>query len=69
MEMKWHRWPDEKPPEDDLYIIYAPSMDPEKPLITVAWYDPRIDEWSLLPEVWIDAIHSWMFLPDPPTEE
>jgi len=64
--MIWHKWPDEKPPEDGAYLIYAPSADPEKPLIATAWYNSACDGWSLLPIVWINAIRAWMFLPDPP---
>jgi hypothetical protein len=52
------------PKKDGRYLIYAPSLDKNKGLIAMAWYDPI--GWSLLPSAWINAITHWMPLPTPP---
>ena len=54
------------PDKDALYIVHAPSADPERPLIHVAWYEPDGYGWSFLPKVWTDAITHWMPMPDAP---
>ena len=64
--MKWYKWPENKPTEDKLYIVYAPSMDKDKPFLRTAWYDPSGFGWSLMPAVFIDVIEAWMELPEPP---
>jgi len=56
---------EERLPDDALCLVYAPSADPDKPLINTAWYDKTYG-WSLLPKVWCDAITHWMPLPEPP---
>jgi hypothetical protein len=61
----WHNIKKEKPPKDAPYIIHAPSLDYQKPMIQIAWYNPS-SGWSLIPEVWIDSITHWMPLPKPP---
>ena len=68
-ELCWHAVADGLPAEDTAVIIYAPSMDPDKPLIVIAWYDPA-SGFSLIP-VWAEAVTHWMYLPEPPddTEE
>lgn len=66
--MNWVPVTDRLPTEDGKYLIYAPSADPDKPFIHVAWYDPGFG-WSLLPQVWVDAITHWMEFPGPPEEE
>ena len=61
-------WVDAKktlPKEDGHYIIHAPSADPKKPFVTMAWYNPA-SGWSLLPECWCKAITHWMPKPKPP---
>jgi transcription elongation factor Elf1 len=63
--MNWIDIAKELPKEDKPYLIHAPSMDEKKPLIKIAWYNPKTG-WSLLPECWIDAITHWMPLPIPP---
>lgn len=42
------------PPSDPgWYVVYAPSMDPDKPLLAIVeWNGTR---W-LLPDVWNDAV-------------
>jgi hypothetical protein len=54
------------PPTDGKVLIYAPSADDAKPLITTAWYDPNGFGWSMLPENWLRAITHWMPLPAGP---
>jgi len=63
--MNWIKFSDKEPPESGLYLIFAPSSDPSSPFIYVAWFEPGFG-WSLLPQMWIDAITHWMPLPDPP---
>jgi len=61
-------WIDAKtnpPTQSGHYIIHAPSADPEKPFITMAWYDLN-DRWTLLPKCWCDAITHWTHKPNPP---
>jgi hypothetical protein len=55
-------------PEDAAVIVYAPSADPNRPLITIAWHHDGFG-WSLLPEHWCNAISHWMPLPKPPMVE
>lgn len=62
----WTRLADAKPSKSAPYLIFAPSADPEKPLIHVAWFDPDEDQWSGLVECWLRAITHWMPLPEPP---
>ena len=56
------------PTEDGAYLIFAPSEDPEKPFVGVAWYDPSGFGWSSggVPKVWIDAITHWQPIPPAP---
>jgi len=58
----------DKLPEDELVLVYAPCLDPDMPLITVAWYRKSFG-WSLLPKCWCKAITYWMPLPKPPEEK
>lgn len=61
-------WVDAKkslPKEDGHYIVHAPSADPDKPLVAMAWYNPELG-WSLLQECWCKAITHWMQKPKPP---
>jgi hypothetical protein len=55
------------PDKDAPYLIFAESVDPDRPYIRIAWYDPKFG-WSLLPIAWIDSITHWMPLPDFPLE-
>lgn len=64
--MKWTNVKDALPPDDALYIVHAPSGDPDRPMIHIAWYNPNGFGWSMLPQVWIDALTHWMPLPKPP---
>ncbi len=55
------------PDKDALYIVCAPSADPDRPMLSIAWYDPRGFGWSLLAGVWIEALTHWMPMPEPPS--
>ena len=55
-----------KPTDDGLYIVFAPSDDPEAPLYAMAWFHTDRQEWSLLVRYWANAITHWMPLPNPP---
>jgi hypothetical protein len=64
----WIKCSDRLPSESGKYIILAPSADPDKPLITIAWFEPSVVfGWSLLTPHWIIATTHWMPLPTPPT--
>ena len=61
-------WMDAKtnpPKKRGVYIIHAPSADPKKPLIAMAYFNED-ETWSLLPECWCRAITHWMPKPSPP---
>ena len=62
--MKWIDIKDEKPTKDGLAIMLAPSADPDKPLIMLAWYDPKKDFWTGHP-IGFKVTH-WMALPEAP---
>jgi len=53
------------PREAGAYLIYAPSVDKDKPMKQTAWYEPGLG-WSLLPKIWIKAITHWRELPEDP---
>lgn len=55
-----------KPTFDGMCLVYAPSADPDKPLITCAWWDLENKSWSLINTYWAKAITHWMPLPAPP---
>jgi hypothetical protein len=56
-------------PEDEgMYLVHAPSSDPEKPLILTAWFTGKNNpgyRWSLAP-YWSSAVTHWMRLPKGP---
>lgn len=54
------------PTGDKLYLIFAPSADKEKPLITAAWWSPESNRWEIIARRWADAVTHWMELPNPP---
>lgn len=67
------RWTEiSSPPEEDgSYIVCAPSEDPRRPLVTMAWFNPSrpagtMDGWSQLPAVWLRALTHWTHLPTTP---
>ena len=66
--MKWVKIEDSLPVEEGLYLVHAPTADVQKPLITVAWYNPK-SGWSLLHPYWLKAITHWMPLPKAPQKE
>jgi len=67
--MRWTALP-RLPETSGSKLVYAPSADPDKPLICCAWYEApgtrNPSGWSLLHQCWIDGITHWMELPDPP---
>ena len=64
MKTSWIACADAVPQENGLYIIYAPSLDEDCPLIVViSWHK---GEWSGLVPMWLEAITHWMPLPEPP---
>lgn len=66
--MEWVKLSERKPPRDANYLVHWPSADPDKALVTTAWYHPR-EGWSLIPHAWIKGITHWMELPEPPKPE
>lgn len=63
--MEWIPTAERLPEEDGAVLVHCPTMDKNKPLIMVAWYEPGFG-WSLLPEVFCDGVSHWMPLPSPP---
>lgn len=71
--MEWISVKKELPKESGRYLIYAPSMDKDKPFIDVAWYETFVSadnvpaiSWHGIPNVWSDVVTHWMPLPDKP---
>ena len=66
-DLRWHPVA-ERLPEDKLtqVLIYAPSLDPEKPLLTMTWWEQG--RGFMLVPVWAEAVTHWMYLPEPPAE-
>ena len=64
---KWISVESELPKKEGLYLIYAPSADPESPLLMTAWYYPdnKSHIWGLV-KCWANAVTHWMPLPLPP---
>lgn len=67
-EYPWVPRSDREPDRDALYLVFAPSLDAESPLLVNAWYDKTFG-WSMLPQVWLDAITHWAPLPKWPLTE
>ena len=67
MAIDWIPIKDRLPEEDGKYLIHAPSADKEKPLIALAWYDPKGFGWSGIVAVWLKNITHWAAV-DPPKE-
>lgn len=69
----WYEWrsiKDELPSEDGPVLVHAESADPDKPLITTAWFDPNFPgNWSLIIAAFIPSITHWMPKPPPPSKE
>lgn len=69
----WISVKDRLPEKSGAYLVYAPSADPENPLIVSAWFE--LDEdgkgnmkgWQIVGP-WAEAITHWMPLPVPPKE-
>jgi len=66
--MKWISIKDRLPDKDAPYLVFIPTADETKPLIQIAWHDPREYGWSNIATYWIDAITHWMELPDWPKD-
>lgn len=65
----WVEFKTTPPERAGHYIIHAPSADPAKPLIAMAWFDPEqkdFNGWTHLPPEWCQAITHWMHKPNPP---
>jgi len=65
----WIDFAKQSPDDGGRYLVFAPSMDPEVPFVTVAWWSTRNQRWELLPAVWAKAVTHWMPLPKPPEGE
>lgn len=59
----WHALAEEKPPNDEIVLIFAESADPARPLIHVCWWS----EGSFhLATPWQKAVTHWAYLPESP---
>lgn len=69
--MEWIGVGDRLPEGEGLFVVHAPSADPDKPLILTVWFHPdglRSDTahlWGLV-KPWSIAVTHWMPLPEPP---
>lgn len=66
MEMLWIKCTDQLPKTEGLKIIYAPTMDINIPLITLAWWNKKQSTWDGIPICFSDAVSHWMELPEKP---
>ena len=62
---KWISMKRRKPKGDGRALVFAPSCDPKKPFVAMAWWTDG-EGWLHIPGVWADAITYWRPLPDPP---
>lgn len=60
----WHPI-DEPPEEPGVYIVFAASADPDKPLKVATWYDP-VDGWFEIIPYWRKALSHWIEMPPDP---
>lgn len=60
----WHRYPEEKPPKKDLYVIYFSSRN----LAREDLWDNDKQRWDHTPEDSQHLITHWAYLPAPPEE-
>ena len=64
VEIEWHRYPDEKPKEDDRYII---TVSAKHALFT------KTSNWSsrrnVFEDYWDELVTAWAELPEPYKEE
>lgn len=59
MKNKWIPISRSFPKKDGLYLCYAPSADPKKPLIAQSMWSNAKKFYSLVP-IWSNAITHWM---------
>jgi hypothetical protein len=64
--MKWIQFNTQKPSDDGMHLIYAPSADPQRPFIATAWWSEPNQQWEMLIDYWANAVTHWMPLPTPP---
>lgn len=64
--MIWIAVEDRLPEKEGVYLIHAPSADPDKPFIHVAWWSNSNQRWELIAISWANAVTHWMPLPKPP---
>lgn len=60
----WIKTSSKLPEHCGSYIIYAPSADPQIPMLCSCWFDPR-SGWGVV-DYWKDEITHWQPLPQPP---
>ena len=66
-------WIDSKyrlPENLGVYLVHAPSAEPNDPLIVTSfWHGPPLGWGIPLPRHWAEAVTHWMPLPAPPKAE
>jgi hypothetical protein len=65
--MTWIKIKDKLPDKDGPCLFFAPSADPDQPLISRCWFTPG-QGFSLVPVCFLDSITHWMPLPDWPED-
>ena len=67
INMNWNKVSESLPTENGLYIIFAKSLDKEKPLLMTVFFDTEAG-WSLV-RPWAKAVSHWMSMPAWPDDE
>lgn len=63
--MEWIDATKRQPDKSGRYLVYAKSMDTDKPFYAVAFYDLVSLSWVGIPTIWANAISHWMLIVPP----
>ena len=67
---EWISCDKQLPTKPGMVLVLAETMDPEKPFIHTAWYEPEgtgnMTGWQIFPEAFINSIAYWMPFPKLP---
>ena len=69
--MKWTSVKRSLPEKSGTILTFCPTMDEDKPFVTVAWYElpgtDNMEGFSLFPECFTPT--HWMHIPQPPEDK